>query len=100
MSWVTLLVIAGGAFGFKAAGMFGFGRYMTSPRAVALGSLLPPALLAALVATQTFSTENDLVLDARAVGVGAGAVAVWRGAPFWLVVVIAAVVTAAVRAVV
>ena len=99
MSWLAVLTIAGGAFFFKALGMFGGGRLMTNPRAAALGALLPPALLAALVMVQTFTTGSELVLDARAAGVGAGAFAVWRGAPFWLVVTIAAVITGSIRAV-
>ncbi len=98
MSWLAVLVIAGGAFLFKAAGMFGLGRYMTSPKAVALAGLLPPALLSALVVLQTVTTGSSLVLDARAAGVAAGAIAVWRRAPFWLVVLIAAAVTALLRA--
>ena len=55
--------------------------------------------MAALVGVQTFSTGTDLVVDARAAGVVAGAFAAWRRAPFWLVVVIAAAVTAGLRAV-
>ncbi len=98
MSWTTVLAIAAGSFFFKAAGMFGLGRYMTRPGIRALGVLLPPALLAALVGVQTFTTGTSLILDARAAGVIVGGLAVWRKAPFWLVVVLAAGVTAAVRA--
>ncbi len=59
---------------------------------------LPPALLAALVVSQTVVTES-LVGDRRQVGRGgAGALAVLRGAPFWLVLVMAAAVMATVRA--
>lgn len=63
-----------------------------------LGQLLPPALLAALVVNQTVTDGQDVVLDARLVGVVAGAIAVWRGAPFWLVILIAAAVTGVFRA--
>ena len=48
---------------------------------------------------QTFSDGQQLVLDARAAGVAAAAVAVWRRAPFPLVIVIGAAVTALLRAV-
>ena len=97
MSWATLLVIAAGAFGFKVAGMLGLGRLAEGPTTRDLGLLLPPALLAALVAVQTVTTDGALTIDARAAGVTAGALAVWRGAPFWVVVVVAAVVTAGLR---
>ena len=99
MSWAAVMVIAGGALLFKVAGTFGLGQLMERPAMRAIGLLLPPALLAALVGVQTFTTGTDLVIDARAAGVIAGAVAVWRQAPFWLVVVLAAAVTAGVRAV-
>lgn len=98
MSWASVLVIAAGAFFFKLAGTFGLGHFMERPSMRAIGLLLPPALLAALVGVQTFSTGTDLVLDARAAGVIAGAFAVWRKAPFWVVVVVAAAVTAGIRA--
>jgi hypothetical protein len=56
--------------------------------------LLPVALLAALVAVQTFGGEGELVLDARVAGVVvAGALLAVR-APF-LVVILAAAATAA-----
>lgn len=98
MSWAAVLVIAGGAYLFKAAGAFGLGRFMKTPSTRALGALLPPALLAALIAVQTFTTGTSLVVDARAAGVIVGGIAVWRKAPFWLVVVLAASVTATLRA--
>lgn len=66
---------------------------------IQLGQLLPPALLAALVVNQTVTDGQELVLDARLAGVMAGAVAVWRGGPFWLVILIAAAVTGILRAV-
>ncbi len=99
MSWTAVLLIAGGSYFFKAAGAFGLGRFMKTPTARAIGALLPPALLAALVAVQTFSTGTSLVIDARAAGVIVGGIAVWRRAPFWLVVVLAAAVTATLRAI-
>ncbi len=98
MSWTALLAIAAGAYAFKAAGMFGLGRLAQAPGPLALGGLLPPALLSALIVVQAFSTESSLVLDARAAGVAVGGLAAWRGAPFWLVVLLAATATATLRA--
>lgn len=107
MSWGAILTLAAGAYAFKALGLIVFGRTgpaeaddpSLSPTSIAprLIGLLPAALLAALVAVQTVGSGTELVLDARLPGVAAGTLAVWRGAPFWLVVVIAAAVTALVR---
>ena len=62
-----------------------------------MAALIPPALFAALIAVQTLESDGAVQLDARAVGVAAGAVAVWRRAPFVLVVVVAMAVTALIR---
>jgi len=60
--------------------------------------LLPPALLAALVATQVFSTKSALVLDERAAGLTAAAAALLLRAPLLAVIAAAALTTALARA--
>jgi hypothetical protein len=107
VSWTAIVVLAAGAYLFKAIGLVVVGPLLARSDAAAgttgggwplrLGQLLPPALLAALVVSQTVVDGRDLTIDARLAGVAAGAVAVWRGAPFWLVLVIAAAVTAGIR---
>ena len=62
-------------------------------------ALLPAALLPALIAVQTLTTDDRWVVDARAAGVAAAILAAWRRAPFPLVIVIGAAVAALVRAV-
>ncbi|NIR38213.1 MAG: AzlD domain-containing protein [Actinobacteria bacterium] len=110
MSWVAIVVLVVGAYGFKALGTFGLARLGSDragvrgvPRGGALAwfpvlvGLIPAALFAALIAVQTVETDGALQFDARIAGVGAGAIAVWRRAPFVLVVVLAMAVTAAIR---
>ncbi len=58
-------------------------------------ALLPAALLTALVIVQTFAADRELVLDARAAGVGVAVVVAVLRAPM-LVVLLSATVTAAV----
>ena len=60
-------------------------------------ALLAPALLAALVVTETFGDDGRLVLDERALGVGVAAVALALRAPVLLAVALAALVTALAR---
>jgi hypothetical protein len=55
-------------------------------------------MLGALIVTNTFASGQDLVIDARAAGVAAAAVATWRRLPFPLIIVLASAVTAVVRA--
>jgi branched-subunit amino acid transport protein len=95
---VALIVLGVGTYACKAFGpLLAAGRELP-PTAQRLTDLLPAALLAALVATQTLATETSLTLDARVVGVAAAAVAVWLRAPFAIVVLVGAGVTALTRA--
>lgn len=94
----ALLVLAVGTYLVKA-----FGPVLLAGRSLPAwltraADLLPAALLAALVATQTFGGEGGLTLDARAAGVAVAAVAVWLRAPFALVVLLGAASTAGLRA--
>lgn len=99
MSWWTLAALIGGAYAFKALGLLAFEARPPSPRVISALALLPPALLGALIGVQTVAADTSISLDARAVGVAAGAVAAWRNAPFVVVLVVAAGVTALVRAI-
>jgi hypothetical protein len=64
-----------------------------------LASLIPAAVVTAVVVQLTVASGKSLVVDARLAGMVAAGVLVWRRAPFVAVVLAAAVVTAAVRAV-
>jgi branched-subunit amino acid transport protein len=59
--------------------------------------VLAPAMLAALVVTQTVGGDRELVVDERLAGVAAGAVAVWLKAPLLAVMVVAAATAALIR---
>jgi branched-subunit amino acid transport protein len=98
-TWLVVTVVAGATIVIKAFGPLLLGGRDLPPRIASLIGLLAPALLAALVAINTFGMERSLVLDERVLGVAAGAVAIWRRAPVLLVVVIAAAVTATTRAI-
>ena len=63
-------------------------------------ALLAPTLLAALVVVSTFASGRSLVLDPRAAGMAAAAVAIVLRAPLLVTVATAAVVAALVRALV
>ncbi len=62
-------------------------------------AMMAPALFAALVVTQALADGRDLAVGADTVGVALASIAAWRGASVIVVVAIAAVVTAALRAV-
>ena len=98
MSWGALLVLAAGAYAFKVLGLVVLGGRSLPPVVARCVGLLPAALLPALIAVQTLGTDDRWVLDARAAGVAAAIVAAWRRAPFPVVILLGAAVTALVRA--
>ncbi len=97
-TWLVVRLVGAATIALKAIGPVLLGDRTLPPRVSSLIGLLAPALLAALVAINTFGDGRSLVIDARVLGVGAAAIAIWRKAPLLLVVVIAAAVTATARA--
>ena len=97
MTWALVLLLAAGAYGFKALGLVVIGsRQLPAPLERCL-ALVPAALLTALIVNDTFSNGQALVLDARAAGVATAVVATWRRLPILVVILLGAVVTAVVR---
>jgi len=97
--WLAVVLVGGATIAIKASGPLLLGGRQLPERLLGVVSLLAPALLAALVATLTLGTGRALVIDARAAGVAAGAVALWLRAPTIVVVAVAALVTVGARAV-
>jgi branched chain amino acid efflux pump len=80
--WILVIWVGVTTAVIRAAGPVALGGRELPARAMAVIGLLAPALLAALVMTQTFGSEgsSELVLDDRVVGVaGAGVVLALRG---------------------
>jgi len=96
-TWAPLLVASAACYALKLAGLSLPRRVLEDPRIQRVVPLLPVALLAALIATSTFSTGRHLVLDARAAALAAAAVAVVLRAPFLVVVAVAAATAALLR---
>ena len=95
--WIAIVTVALANAAIKAAGPILAGGRELPPRVNAVIALLTPALLTALVITETFGEDGHLVLDERALGVGVAAVAVMLRAPVFLAVVLAALATALAR---
>jgi branched-subunit amino acid transport protein len=97
MTWTLVFALAAGGIACKLLGFFVLGRSRLPPVVERCLALIPAALVAALVAKDTFSVGQTLQIDARVAGVAAATVAVWRRAPFIVVIVVGAGVTALVR---
>jgi branched-subunit amino acid transport protein len=98
-TWIVVVVVGVATIAIKSLGPVLLGGRPLPERVDRVVALLAPALLAALVAINTFATDRQLGVDARLLGVGAAAVAIRLRAPVLVVVVVAAVVTAVARAV-
>lgn len=96
--WIAIAATAIGCYAAKLLGLSVPEGLLERPVVKRLVTLLPVALLAALTAQQTFSTGGALVLDAKALGLSAAAVALLLRAPFLIVIAVAVLVTAGVRA--
>jgi len=97
--WIVVLGSGVATMLLKAAGPVLLGGRALPARLNGVVTLLGPALLAALVATNTFGADRALTLDARVIGVAAAAVAVAFRAPVLIVVLLAASTTALARAI-
>lgn len=92
--WVGVLVACAACYGLKLAGVSLPQRWLQDSRIQRTVPLIPVALLAALVATQTFATGRHLVLDVRVAAMVVALGAVLVRAPFLVVVIVAAVTAA------
>lgn len=98
----TSVVLIGGCAivtaAIKAAGPVLLGGRVLPARFTSVVVLLAPALLAALVITQTLADGHDIGVSDRTAGVAAGAYVAWRTGSIIACVVVAAGVTALLRA--
>ncbi len=97
--WITIAVLTVTTALIRASGPVLLGGRDLPPRFQGVIALLAPALLAALVAVETFGAPagGEYELDAGVFGIGAAALALLAGAKMLSVVAIAAIVTALIR---
>ncbi|MDP1720857.1 MAG: AzlD domain-containing protein [Candidatus Nanopelagicaceae bacterium] len=94
VTWWGVLGTSAIAFALKYLGHSIPEKYLSHPTVQKVNSLIPVALLSALVAVQTFTEKSRLLLDHRAAGVAVAVVALLLRAPFPIVVISAAFTSA------
>jgi branched-subunit amino acid transport protein len=97
--WLTIGGLFAATVAIKAAGPLIVGGRELPAGAYAVIGLLAPALLSALILTDTFARGQDLTVDARAAGLLCAGVAAALRASLLVIVLVAAVAAAAVRAI-
>ena len=95
--WLTIAAAVAVILGTKLAGQFVPSSWVSSPKIAPIVALVSVALLAGLVAQQTLDGGHRLVIDARLAALAVAALALWRKAPFILVIILAAATAAGLR---
>jgi hypothetical protein len=97
--WLTIGVLAASTIAIKAAGPLARGQDSPPRRVANAIALVAPCLLSALVVYETVANgTNGFVLDSRAAGLLAAAVALFLKLPLIAVIAAAAATAAAVHA--
>ena len=94
--WIATLGTSLVAFLLKFSGHSVPERWLSHPKIQRINTLIPIALLSALVAVQSFSEKSQLMIDQRLVGISTAILALVLKAPFPVVVLSAAISSAAV----
>ena len=93
--WIGIIATSVIAYLLKYLGHSVPERWLSHPRVLKINSMIPIALLSALVAVQTFTSEKSLVIDQRLAGLAVAVIALILRAPFAIVVISAAATSAA-----
>lgn len=98
--WIAIALLTVGTVVIKSVGPIALGGRDLPPHAASVVARLAPSLLAALVVVDLFGgTDRTLSIDETSAGLVAAAVALLARLPLIVVVLIAAAVTAGLRAV-
>jgi hypothetical protein len=94
--WIATLGTSLIAFALKYSGHSIPQHWLEHPKIQRINALIPIALLSALVAVQTFTEKSKLMIDHRLAGVSVAVIALLLKAPFPVVVLSAAITSAAI----
>ena len=92
--WIGVIGTSAIAFLLKFIGHSVPEKYLTNPRMLRINTLIPIVLLSALVAVQTIADKSKLVIDQRLAGVTVALIALLMKAPYFVVVISAALTSA------
>jgi len=94
--WIAVIGASVTAFLNKYIGHSVPEKWLDRPKVKQINTLVPIVLLSALVGVQTFADKKELVVDQRLAGVSVALLALKFKAPFPVVVISAAITSAAV----
>lgn len=97
MTWTLVFALSAAAYGLKLLGAVIVGQRTMPPVVERCLLLIPAALLAGLIAKDTFTVGQSIGVDARAAGLVVAAVATWKKLPFAVIIVLGVGTTAVLR---
>jgi branched-subunit amino acid transport protein len=92
--WIGVIGASIALFLLRYSGYLVPEKFLTNPRMLRINTLIPIALLSALVGVQTLTEKGKWVLDQRLAGVIVALIALRLKAPYFVVVISAAVTSA------
>jgi branched-subunit amino acid transport protein len=97
VTWTFIFLLAACAYGLKLLGAVVIGQREMPLALQRCLLLIPAALLAGLIAKDTFTTGQHYAIDARAAGLAVAVLATWRKMPFAVVIIAGIGSTALIR---
>ncbi len=97
MTWALVFALSAAAYGLKLLGAVIVGQRTMPPVVERCLLLIPAALLAGLIAKDTFTIGQSIGVDARAAGLAVATVATWKKMPFAVIIVLGVGTTALIR---
>ena len=92
--WIGVIGSSVALFVLRYLGYLVPEKFLTNPRMLRINTLIPIALLSALVGVQTLTEKGEWVIDQRMAGVAVALIALSLKAPYFVVVISAAVTSA------
>lgn len=93
----AILLASAAVYSWKFFGYLVPESFLTKPRVARVSGLLTVALLSALMATQAITKDSQIVFDSRIIALAVAALLLRFRAPFLVVVVVAAAVSATLK---
>lgn len=92
--WFALVGSSLALFALRYLGYLIPEKFLTNSRMLRINGLIPIALLSALVGVQTITEKGKWVIDHRLAGVSVALIALFLKAPYFVVVISAAITSA------
>jgi branched-subunit amino acid transport protein len=98
LTWTVVGLLAIGVYGQRAIGAVAIDTARLDHRWQRVLTALPLAIISAVIALQTVTSDRTFTIDARLAGIVVAGLCAWRKLPLLVTVLAAAATTAALRA--